>query len=151
MATGQIGAILSAFLVIVIGAALLTTTADEQTRITQLNTVNNETIALVAGTAVPLANNQLATIGTVYNASNASRVLTAGQNYTVDMSAGTISAIGISGDFNVTTYTWREVGDSTSRTLVILVIVFLAIAILTGVLAALSPSFRELMGDVFRR
>jgi hypothetical protein len=139
--------IMSTFIILIVGVALLISLADTTTDVTEAKTVINESVTLVNATAVGLANNQLDSITSVINATNASESLTSGVNFTADLSAGTITLIsaGEAGVWNVT-YIHRQVGNSTARTLITLVILFFVLGLLGMTLAALSPSFRELMG-----
>lgn len=146
-------AIFSAFIVIVIGAVLLISTANTTTSVTQNYVVNNETVAFANGTTVSLAHTQLISIGSIYNATNGSQTL-ASTNYTVDLPHGTIAVVsnGRTGNFNVTTYTYNQVSDSTSNGLVNFNTLFFAFSVFFTFLAAINPTFREwIQENVFKR
>lgn len=136
--------LLIAFMAVVIGTALLTSVADSTTSVTQTNTVNNETVTLVNATAVSLDQNQLAAITSVTNATNSTDTLTEGDDFTANLQDGTITSLGRGGNFNVT-YTWREVGDSTARTLVSFNALFFTLGIMLLVYAIFDPGFKNLM------
>jgi hypothetical protein len=146
--------VLLTFVGLVIGIALLTSVANSQVQVTQLYTVTNETLTLVNGTAVQLGgarapNMNIQSIGTIYNATNKSTVLTSGTNYTLDLPRGTVTMIVAQpGQWNVSSYTYYQIGDSTSRSLTGLLAIFVAVAVLGVALVYLLPWLREL--DVFK-
>ncbi len=121
--------VLVGFVFILSGVIFISALADETTRVTQANTVTNESITIVNATAVSLANNQLDSFTELSNVTNGA--VTEGDNYTVDLSAGTVTGVDLSGAYNAS-YVYREVGNSTSRTLTNLVIVFFAIGVMVA-------------------
>jgi len=139
-----VGVLILAFVIAIVGVTLASQLANSQTAATQLNTVNNETAALVNGTAVKLLNNQLSSITTVYNATNATDII-ATANYTANLDQGTITLINSrTGNFNIT-YTYYKVKDSTARTIITLMVLFFCIAVLVMTVAVLNPTFREML------
>lgn len=142
MDKGMLGAFIGAFVIVVIGGALLTSVGDTQAQITQLNTVNNQTVALVNGTPFTLAQNQLTAVTSFYNASNASQPVQTG-NYTIDLQQGIVTLLnGRTGSYNIS-YTWYEVGDGTSRTLSGFYTLFFALAVLLAVVAYMWPKIKD--------
>lgn len=137
-----LGGIIFAGIFIIVAAVLAGSVADNQVAATQANTVTNETITLVNATAVSLDNNQLDSITSVVNASG---VALTSANYTANLEDGTITSNGPAGAFNVT-YVWREVGDSTARTLTDLVTLFFVLgAFLFAIGMLFKDNLRELM------
>lgn len=142
------GGILAAFIFVVFAATFIAALANEQVRVTQQNTVTNESTALVNNSVVSLDNNQLDVVTRI---GNASLTLDPNSDYTVNLATGQVTlttpnATVADGTYDVS-YTWREIGNGTSRTFVTLVVLFFAIATLIGTIAILNPTFREL----FRR
>lgn len=136
--------LLTAFIGLVIGVTLLISTADNTQRSTQLNAVNNQTTALINGTAVSLGYNQLNSLTSIYNATNASQTVAAA-NYTVDLPQGTVTLLnGRTGNYNVT-FTYYLVGDSTARTLLTTNNLFFALGILLLLIAVAYPLFKDMM------
>lgn len=140
-----LGGIIFAGIFIIVAAVLASSVADNQVAATQANTVTNESVTLINATAVSLDNNQLDSITSVVNATNASDTLALGVGYTANLEDGTITSLGRSGNWNVT-YVWREVGDSTARTLTDLVTLFFVLgAFLFAVGMLFKDNLRELM------
>jgi hypothetical protein len=133
-----------AFIAVVIGVSLLTSTANATTAATQQNSVVNESIVLVNATAVALDYNQLDALTTLANATNGTDTLTVNTDYTVDLSSGEITSLGRAGTFHAT-YTYRQVGNQVARTLTNLIVILFALGVFGAVLYYLSPQFRELM------
>lgn len=141
-------AILGAFIFAIIGVALIGGLADSTVDATEAKTVVNETLAFVNGTTVSLANSQLDSFTSLRNGTVVLDAVS--DDYSVNLDQGSVICLTSNssiadGDYDAT-YVYRNIGDSSSRTLLLLVILFFALAILIGVIAALSPSFREMMG-----
>lgn len=140
-------AILGAFIFLIVALALIGSIANSTTDATEAKTVTNESMALINVTAVASANNQWDSVTRI---GNASLTLTSGSNYTVDLTQGEVTLLSgttlpTTGTYDVS-YVYRNVGDTTSRGLINLIVLFFAIAILVTTIAYLSPSFREMMG-----
>lgn len=142
--TGILGALLAVFVIIVLGAVFTQSIATAQTGATQLNTVNNETAALINGTAVALSHNQLNSVVSIVNATNASQTVAAA-NFTANLPQGQITLLnGRTGNYNVT-YTYYQVSDTASQTLINLNSLFFALGVLLVVVAAVWMKLREAM------
>lgn len=136
--------VLLAFILVIMAVAFIGAIADSATSATQLNTATNETTALTNTSAASLDHNQLASVTSVIKANNASIVIAAA-NYTADLDQGTIRLInGVAGDYNVT-YTYYEVKDSTSRTLISFNVLFFALATLLMAIGILYPLYKKMM------
>lgn len=127
------------FMVVFVGVVLLGAVADEQVRVTQANSVVNESVVLVNASAVSLDNNQLDSLSFVGNASD---TLTVNTDYTVDLSAGTVTSLGPAGTFNAS-YVYREVGSATARTLTSLITLFFALGVMGLGLAMALKGLRD--------
>lgn len=141
-------AIFGAFIVIVIGAALLTSTANTTTGVTQNYNVANESVSFTNGQTATVKNGIVTSITSIVNASNASQVQ-GSTNYTLTQPKS-IAWSGPTGTYNVT-YAYNQVSDATSITLVNFNTLFFALAVFFVFLAALSPTFREWIGEHIRR
>lgn len=143
-------AMLVAFMIVVLGAAFLTTVADETTEMTQTNTVTNESATLTNNTATTLANNQLGAVTRVGNAS----LTIAPSFYDVNLDTGTITArwaanATLANRAYDVSYTWREVGNSTARTLINTIVLFFALGMVLIVVAIFMPRWKEELMDRF--
>ena len=143
----KLGAILGAFIMVVVGAALLTSTANSTTSATQLYSVVNESATLTNNTVTQLAHTQLSAVSRV---GNASLTLDPNSDYDVNLAQGQITlstpnATVKNRAYDVS-YTYHEVGDASARTIINLVIIFFALAVFLFVLALLMPSFRDMIG-----
>lgn len=134
---------LLSFMFLLVGVILLGVVADETTGATQANTVTNETISLTNGSTTSLANSQLDSFTSLVNSSNASQTYTRDTDYTVDLAAGSVTSLGPSGNANAT-YVFREVGNSTARSLTNLVIIFFAIGVFLASVGFAVRAFREM-------
>ena len=137
------GIILSTFLCLIIGIALLNAVADQISLVDQTYTSTNETITLTNGTAVSLANNWVTSITSVVaNYSGTySTTLTKDSNYTVSNlnsdSVATITLItgGYDGNSSYVTYTYQDDsyirGDmsSANQTLIKLIVLFFVLGV----------------------
>lgn len=143
---GKLMGVLAAFILAVVGIALLTGVANSSVATTQLYTVTNESVTLTNNTVSNLANTQLAAVTRVGNAS-----LTVGTNfYTVDLDAGEITAVW-AGNATLAnraydvSYTYYEVKNSTARVFVgSLLILFFALAVVLNVYGGVGPNLREM-------
>lgn len=146
MVKGGLGVAIIAFIAVVIGAAFMTSLANNVTSITQANTVINESTAFVNGSSVALDNSQLDSLTSI---TNGTAVLRETTDYTVDLAKGVIAFSTLNttlADTNYdVTYVYRDVGNSTARNLIVLVILLFAIGVFTTVLYFLSPQLRELI------
>jgi len=147
-----VGVFIVAFVVIILGVTFLTTIADTTQDITSLKTVENESIAVVNNTDVELANRQLSSF-TLLRCDNSSANMTVGTgNYTVRLTPGTINVNPTDGACVGTaekwlgTYTYRDIGDSTSRTFISLLPLFMALAVFLFTIGMFIPQFREFIG-----
>lgn len=127
--------------VLIIGIQLLVAAANSVTDVTEAKTVTNESMSLVNGTAVAAAHTQWDSVTRV---GNTTVTLNETTQYTVDLPHGTVTLIGTSGTYDVS-YVYRQVGNSTSRTLVLLIILFMAIGILAYTFRDLIPFLRDVM------
>lgn len=148
MAKGkEVGAMVAAFVFVIVGITLIVGLANSQTDATELKSVVNESVSLVNNSGVSLANSQVETLSRV---GNASTTLVEDTDYTVNLAKGEVTLN--TGNASVAdraydvSYTYRNVGDSTSRVLVNLVVMFFAIAILLFLIGMLSPTFRDMLG-----
>jgi hypothetical protein len=131
------------FMFLLVGVLLISVIADETTGATQAVSVNNETITLVNGTGVSLANNQLDSFTSLINATNAADALTVDVDFTVNLPSGEVTSItGNAGGFNAT-YVYREIGNATARSLVNMILVFFAIGIFMASVGFAVKGLRE--------
>lgn len=145
--SNKLGGLLAAFIFVVVAAVLISSLANSQTAVTSSFTVNNETAALINGTQVNLKNGIVTSVTSIVNATNASQSVAA-SNFTLTKPQGITLLNGQTGNFNVT-YTYQNVTDPASTTMISLVVLFFALATLAGVLYYLSPTFRDLIGGLF--
>jgi uncharacterized membrane protein affecting hemolysin expression len=143
-----VGVLLVAFVAVILGIAFLTSIANDTTRVTQANTITNESITWASnGATVGLANNQLDSITSIKNSTGGS-ILTQGTNYTVNLDTGQLTSVNRNGTFLVI-YAYRQVGNAAARNVLNVVLPMLfAIGVLLALLWALSPSFRDLVKDL---
>lgn len=143
-------AVLVSFVFLVIAIALLGSTADSIFDTTTAKTVTNETITLQINTPVALANNQLDSFTKFYNGSAGTTSIVDTSNYSVDLDTGEVTLLD-----NVTygtgtgwqaTYVYREVGNTSARTLISLITIFFAIGVFLMFLGLYSDTFRDLIG-----
>jgi len=139
-----LGMLVVGFVLLILGIVFTQMIANSVTSATQANTITNESINWVAnGATVSLTKNQLDSITSIKNSTGGS-LLTAPANYTFSLSQGTVTSVNRNGTFFVT-YIYRDVGDSTSRSTLSLVVIFIALAVLLFIIAMMSPGFREMM------
>lgn len=136
------------FIILVVGISLLVSIANSATDVTEVKTVTNESTALLNATAVNLDNTQLVAVSRV---GNTSHTLTETTHYTYDLAQGTVTLVNLADATYDVSYTYRQVGNSTARSLISLVVIFFVIGLLLLVVAVVSPSFREMINDRFGR
>lgn len=122
----KINSFVMSFVFILVGVILMGSVADEVTSITQENTVTSESISITNQSTTSLANSQL---DSFTNLGNATANLTINTDYTVDLSAGTVTSLGPTGSYDAD-YVYREVGNATSRTLINLITLFFALGVM---------------------
>ena len=136
------GIVLSTFLCLIIGIALLNVVADQISLVDQTYTATNETITLDNGTAVSLANNWVTSITSVvanYSGTYSTTVPTS--NYTIaNLNSDSVATITlITGDYNgnssYVTYEYQDDnyirGDmsSANQTLIKLIVIFFVLGV----------------------
>ena len=125
----ELNSMVMAFIFLLVGVTFIGVIANESTSITQQNTVVNETVALVNQSTLTLANNQLDSFTSLVNSSNASQTYVLNTDYTVDLDGGKVTSLSPTGAA-LATYVYRDVGNSTARTLINLILIFFAIGLL---------------------
>lgn len=124
----ELNSMIMAFIFLLVGVIFIGVIADEITAITQSNSIVNETVALVNGSSLNLANSQLDSFASLVNSSNSSQIYVLNTDFLIDLNGGILTSTNPTGAA-LATYNYRDVGDSTSRTLILLVIIFFAIGI----------------------
>lgn len=141
----QLGLLMGGFIVLIMGLTLIPAVADQVTSATEIKTTTNESITFGSGgPVVQLAQNQLVAFTSITNTT----VTVLSGNYSVDLSAGKVTPTASTGLPNGTydaTYTYREVGNSTSRTLISLVVLFFAISIMAFAVGMAVQGMKEYM------
>jgi len=139
----DLGKLVMGFIFIVLGAVLIASIADEISANTTIGDVVNETIAISSGTG-SLAKSDIDSVSyfgnTTMNTGQTEFAVDLGVNWTT---AGALTVAGNFTDDNYNVsylhYPDEYVKDSTSRTLLPLIIIFFALAVLAGgVMLALS-------------
>ena len=144
------GVLIIFFITVIIGLVMFQVTADNVATISSTPTVTNETLTSVSmGVAETLANDDLVSFTTLWNTTGGAIPAT---NYTVDLSAGTVTVntndVLVNGTNLKATYVYYAttyVKDSTSRSLVALITTLFAIGLL---LAGVYYVFKKMYGDV---
>lgn len=148
MVNSSLKPIILGFVFIVLAGVFIQSIANTTTDVTEIKTASNESITLVNGTPVSLANNQLVAVQRVANGSGA---FDSG-NFTTNLPQGQITwtAGNPAGTFQ-TTYTFRQVGDGTARSLTTIIVLLFALGIFISFLAIQNEGFREAFGSFLRR
>jgi len=142
----KMGPILVAFIGLILGITFLVALSNSTVDATEVKTVINESAVLGNNSATKLDNNQWVSVTRV---GNTSTPLIQTTDYTVDLAAGEVTLA--SGNASVTngtydvSYTYRNVGNSSARTIVNLVTLFFSLAVLLFLIGALSPQFRDMI------
>ena len=130
------------FVFIVIGVALTISLANNQTLVTQTTTLM-EQATLTNGSTTRLTNGIIVGVTSIVNATNASQSQPAA-NYTVIQPQSIYFTGGRTGLFNVT-YSYNNVPDRASNTMVTLVTLMFVLTLIAGIIYYLD-GFKELMG-----
>jgi len=141
--TTMIGGLVIFFIVLVVGIALLSSTADTTSEMTDLHTFSNNSLTALNGTAVSyVAQTVHNSTGLTAVRDSAGTALTATTNYTTTGNTITMTATYASNvDVNETWYVdygWAYnvyIDDGSARTMTGLIVLFFALAILLGSLA----------------
>lgn len=148
MVNSSLKPIILGFVFIVLAGVFIQSIANTTTDVTEIKTASNESITLVNGTPVSLANNQLVAVQRVANGSGAFY----SGNFTTNLPQGQITwtAGALVGTFQ-TTYIFRQVGDGTARSLTTIIVLLFALGIFISFLAIQNEGFREAFGSFLRR
>lgn len=129
--TNMLGMVIVGFLVAVIGIALLSSTADSTKKVTSAVNSVNESFAGKLNVAVALANDDLVSVSAVRNTTGST---VPASNYTVNTTGGTITMLApqVNNTYyaDYTYYDDDYVSNSTSRTLVGLIVIFFAVGLI---------------------
>lgn len=123
----QMNDFIISFIFLLVGVVFVSVLATEITGVTQANSIL-ENISIANNTVTSLSHNQLDNFNSLVNATNTSDVFVLNTDYTVDGSAGTVTSLGPTGLARAS-YVYREVGDSTARSLTNLTIIFYVLGI----------------------
>jgi hypothetical protein len=142
--------VIGAFIIAIVAIPLLSSLGDSQAAATQTLTAVNESVSLSNGTTTQLAHNQ---VQSITNVSNSTNTLVLNTDFTANLNQGTLTLIvNKNGTYNAT-YTYKNVQDPASATIVNLSTLWFALAILFGVVGTLmvNEDFRETVFGYLKR